>query len=153
MPRMKESSQDEADKERQRLSHPKTYMSSRSIMQRKTQIARRQTIRSSSTRRSAPWDRKQNFPEVCAWDYSEPEMLLKIMERHEDWAVVIALVGGGQEINDGEAGLSEWGRALTASGKRWIVYASPRGNCGRWRGCSGFKAVYTLTMMQYHGQK
>jgi hypothetical protein len=54
-------------------------------------------------------------------------MLLKIMERHEDWAVVIALVGGGQEINDGEAGLEEWGRALTSStrGRTWHVYASP----------------------------
>jgi len=70
------------------------------------------------------WDRKQNFRKF-ARDYSEPEMLLKIMERHEDWAVVIALVGGGQEINEGEAGLSEWGRALTASAKQWIVYASP----------------------------
>jgi len=70
------------------------------------------------------WDRKQNFRKF-ARDYSEPEMLLKIMERHPSWAVVIALVGGGQEINDGEAGLSEWGRALTASAKRWTVYASP----------------------------
>ncbi len=70
------------------------------------------------------WDKKQNYRKF-ARDYSEPEMLLKIMERHQDWAVVIALVGGGQEINDGEAGLSEWGRALTESEKRWTVYASP----------------------------
>jgi hypothetical protein len=52
-------------------------------------------------------------------------MLLRIMERHEDWAVVITLVGGGQEINDGEAGLEEWGRALAASPKDWLIYASP----------------------------
>jgi hypothetical protein len=58
-------------------------------------------------------------------DYSEPEMLLRIMERHPDWAVVIALVGGGQEINDGEAGLEEWGRALQRSTKDWVIYASP----------------------------
>jgi len=58
-------------------------------------------------------------------DYSEPEMLLRIMERHMDWAVVVALVGGGQEINDGEAGLEEWGRALASSQKNWVVYASP----------------------------
>jgi hypothetical protein len=70
------------------------------------------------------WDRTQNFRKFKR-DYSEPEMLLKIMERHPDWAVVIALVGGGQEINDGEAGLSEWGRALTAAEKNWTVYASP----------------------------
>jgi hypothetical protein len=60
-------------------------------------------------------------------NYSEPEMLLKIMERHQDWAMGIALVGGGQEINDGEAGLEEWGRALTSSErtKEWRIYASP----------------------------
>ena len=69
------------------------------------------------------WDRKQNFNKFKR-DYSEPEMLLKIMERHHDWAVVIALVGGGQEINSGEAGLGEWGRALSSAAKSWQVYAS-----------------------------
>jgi hypothetical protein len=58
-------------------------------------------------------------------DYSEPEMLLRIMERHEDWSVVVALVGGGQEINDGEAGLEEWGRAIVGAAKDWVIYASP----------------------------
>ena len=70
------------------------------------------------------WNREQNFRKF-ARDYSEPEMLLNIMERHDDWAVVIALVGGGQEINNGEAGLSEWGRALAASERQWTIYASP----------------------------
>jgi hypothetical protein len=54
---------------------------------------------------------------------SEPEMLLSIMERHRS-AVIVALVGGGQEINDGEAGLSEWGRALLKH-KSWGIVASP----------------------------
>jgi hypothetical protein len=70
------------------------------------------------------WNRAQNKKKFDR-DYSEPEMLLRIMERHEDWAAVIALVGGGQEINDGEAGLEEWGRALAASKKQWLIYASP----------------------------
>jgi hypothetical protein len=43
------------------------------------------------------WDRAQNEKKFKR-DYSEPEMLLRIMERHQDWAVVVALVGGGQEI-------------------------------------------------------
>jgi hypothetical protein len=60
------------------------------------------------------WNRTQNKKKFNR-DYSEPEMLLKIMERHPDWALVVALVGGGQEIHDGEAGLEEWGRALLAS--------------------------------------
>jgi len=70
------------------------------------------------------WNRKQNKKKF-ARDYSEPEMLLRIMERHQNWAVVVALVGGGQEINDGEAGLEEWGRALIDSAKPWVIYASP----------------------------
>jgi len=54
-------------------------------------------------------------------DLSEPEMILEIMDRHKDWAVIVALVGGGQEINRGEAGLAEWGRALPkfAGGTSW----------------------------------
>ena len=70
------------------------------------------------------WNRAQNMKKFRR-DYSEPEMLLRIMERHQDWAVVVALVGGGQEINDGEAGLEEWGRALIGSAKDWVIYASP----------------------------
>jgi hypothetical protein len=70
------------------------------------------------------WNRAQNFSKFRR-EYSEPEMLLKIMERHKDWAVVIALVGGGQEINNGEAGLEEWGTALRESPCSWQIYASP----------------------------
>lgn len=70
------------------------------------------------------WNRVQNMKKFRR-DYSEPEMLLRIMERHGDWAVVIALVGGGQEINDGEAGLEEWGKALADAKKNWMIYASP----------------------------
>jgi hypothetical protein len=70
------------------------------------------------------WNRAQHKKKFNR-DYSEPEMLLKIMERHEDWSVVVALVGGGQEINDGEAGLEEWGRALIGCAKEWVIFASP----------------------------
>lgn len=70
------------------------------------------------------WNRAQNKKKFNR-DYSEPDMLLGIMERHADWAAVIALVGGGQEINDGEAGLEEWGRALGKSSHQWAIYASP----------------------------
>jgi hypothetical protein len=46
------------------------------------------------------------------------------MERYEDWCVVVALVGGGQEIHDGEAGLAEWGRALATREKEWKIWSS-----------------------------
>jgi hypothetical protein len=39
---------------------------------------------------------------------SEPDFLLSVMNRHKDWCVVVCLIGGGQEINTGEAGISEW---------------------------------------------
>jgi hypothetical protein len=55
---------------------------------------------------------------------SEPKMMLEVMDRHQDWAVIVALVGGGQEINRGEAGLGEWGRSLAAF-PDWCVWASP----------------------------
>ncbi|MBN1364894.1 MAG: DUF2075 domain-containing protein, partial [Syntrophaceae bacterium] len=59
--------------------------------------------------------------------YSEPEIILEIMDRHRhpDWAVVVALIGGGQEINRGEAGLSEWGRTISKRFPKWKIYISP----------------------------
>ncbi len=45
-------------------------------------------------------------------DASEPELLLEIMDRHEDWAAIVCLVGAGQEINAGEPGMQQWGEAL-----------------------------------------
>ena len=56
---------------------------------------------------------------------SEPEHTLEIMGRHRDWAVVVALIGQGQEINTGEAGLAEWGRVI-AEAPRWRAVAAPR---------------------------
>jgi hypothetical protein len=55
---------------------------------------------------------------------SEAAMFLDIMRRHEDWAAIIALVGNGQEINTGEAGLSAWGEALLQR-PDWLVCAPP----------------------------
>ncbi|HET9147855.1 MAG TPA: DNA/RNA helicase domain-containing protein, partial [Acetobacteraceae bacterium] len=57
-------------------------------------------------------------------DDSEAGLFLDIMRRHQDWAVIIALVGSGQEINTGEAGLASWGAALAAR-PEWCVMAPP----------------------------
>lgn len=67
--------------------------------------------------------RKKN---VLSFAYSEPEFLISCLDRHEDWAVVICLVGGGQEINTGEAGISEWIYSLNRSFPKWHVYISDR---------------------------
>jgi hypothetical protein len=56
---------------------------------------------------------------------SEPAHTLEIMGRHPDWAVVVALIGNGQEINTGEAGLAEWGRVIAAD-RRWRALAARR---------------------------
>lgn len=57
---------------------------------------------------------------------SEPEFLISCLDRHPDWAVVVCLVGGGQEINTGEAGISEWIEALERSFPDWHMYISSR---------------------------
>jgi DUF2075 family protein len=94
---------------------------------------------------NAPFDHVAIFDEAQrAWDhaqtakfmkqkknvedfvYSEPEFLISCLDRHEDWAVVVCLVGGGQEINTGEAGISEWVSSLNRSFPEWHVYVSSR---------------------------
>ncbi len=56
---------------------------------------------------------------------SESEFLVSCMDRHPDWAVVVCLVGGGQEINDGEAGIEAWIDALEGNFPGWRVYLAP----------------------------
>jgi DUF2075 family protein len=55
---------------------------------------------------------------------SEPEFLISVLNRHENWAVIICLIGGGQEINTGEAGLPEWFSAIHKNYPHWDVYVS-----------------------------
>ncbi|MCA1936441.1 MAG: DUF2075 domain-containing protein, partial [Asticcacaulis sp.] len=61
---------------------------------------------------------------MADFDMSEPDFLLSVMDRHPDWCTVVCLIGGGQEINTGEAGLSEWMAAIRARFPHWRVYAS-----------------------------
>jgi len=60
------------------------------------------------------------------FNYSEPEFLISCLDWHSDWAVVVCLVGGGQEINTGEAGISEWIEAIERSFPAWKIYISNR---------------------------
>ncbi|MCR5733108.1 MAG: DUF2075 domain-containing protein, partial [Lachnospiraceae bacterium] len=62
----------------------------------------------------------QNFP------MSEAAFLIWALDQREDWATIICLVGGGQEINTGEAGISEWIKALNEKFTHWKVYISPK---------------------------
>lgn len=65
--------------------------------------------------------RKRRVP---SFDLSEPEFLLSVMDRHTDWCCVVCLVGGGQEINTGEAGMVEWLNALERRFPHWSVHCS-----------------------------
>lgn len=57
---------------------------------------------------------------------SEPEFLISYMDRHKDWAAIICLVGGGQEINTGEAGISAWLKAVVERFPKWKMFISSR---------------------------
>jgi len=61
---------------------------------------------------------------IQGFDKSEPEFLISVLDRHQDWAIVICLIGGGQEINTGEAGLPEWFSAIQKNFPHWDVYVS-----------------------------
>ena len=61
-----------------------------------------------------------NFP------MSEAAFLIWSLDQREDWATIVCLVGGGQEINIGEAGISEWIKALNEQFRHWDVYISPK---------------------------
>ena len=61
-----------------------------------------------------------NFP------MSEASFLIWSLDQREDWATIICLVGGGQEINTGEAGISEWIKSLNETFTHWKVYISPQ---------------------------
>jgi len=78
------------------------------------------------------WDKEQaaNFMKrkrkVSDFNQSEPEFLISVMDRHKDsWAVVVCLVGGGQEINTGEAGIAAWVEAALEHFQDWHLYISP----------------------------
>ena len=69
------------------------------------------------------WDAKQ-MKRKQKIERSEAELTFEIMERKPNWCVVVALVGEGQEINTGEAGITEWMQALGGF-PNWKIYVSP----------------------------
>lgn len=79
------------------------------------------------------WDEHNltNFMEkkkgISDFDMSEPEFLISILNRHKDWATIICLIGGGQEINKGEsAGIFGWFDSLRSNYLEWDVYISDK---------------------------
>jgi len=76
------------------------------------------------------WNKEQTIKfmkqkkRIHDFNFSEPEFLISCLNRHKDWAVVVCLVGGGQEINTGEAGISEWLDAIDKTFPEWEIYIS-----------------------------
>jgi schlafen family protein len=61
---------------------------------------------------------------AAEFEMSEPEFLISLMDRKQDWCTIVCLIGGGQEINTGEAGLIEWFNALEKRFRHWDIYHS-----------------------------
>jgi hypothetical protein len=62
--------------------------------------------------------------QIKDFPFSEPEYLISCMDRQQDWGVIICLIGGGQEINKGEAGIKEWLESLNRRFADWDIYLS-----------------------------
>lgn len=62
---------------------------------------------------------------IANFNRSEPEFLISYLDRHDQWAVVVCLVGGGQEIHTGEAGIGEWFEAVRTAFPHWRIHVSP----------------------------
>lgn len=63
---------------------------------------------------------------ISDFNQSEPEFLIGTMNRHVDWAVIVCLIGGGQEINTGEAGIEEWFNSIRKSYPNWKIHVSSK---------------------------
>ena len=78
------------------------------------------------------WQKEQvskfmkNKKGIDDFEMSEPEYLISVMNRHEDWCTIVCLIGGGQEINTGEAGVSEWIESLKQKYSDWNIYYSDK---------------------------
>ena len=84
------------------------------------------------------------------FNLSEPEFLISCLNRHSDWAVVVCLVGGGQEINTGEAGISEWIESLNRSFPEWHVYISSRLTDSEYEAGKVLQKLDSRPNIQYH---
>ena len=85
--------------------------------------------------------RKKQLPN---FNQSEPEFLISCMDRHVDWAVVVCLVGGGQEIHTGEAGIGEWFEAVMTRFPNWEIHVSPHLHESEYRCEIGLNKILAL---------
>lgn len=84
------------------------------------------------------------------FDMSEPEFQLAYMDRRDDWAVAICLVGGGQEIHVGEAGIHAWLDAVRGRFPHWRVFISKRLTDSEYGAGSAIEALRDLAHVSWH---
>jgi DUF2075 family protein len=89
---------------------------------------------------------KKNQPD---FKYSEPEFLISCLNRHKDWAVIVCLVGGGQEINTGEAGISEWLEAIKSMFWEWEVFISPNLTESEYSAVNSIKQLQKISSVKF----
>lgn len=90
---------------------------------------------------------KKNQPD---FKYSEPEFLISCLDRHKDWAAIVCLVGGGQEINTGEAGISEWINAVLNRFSGWEVFISPSLADSEYDAINSIKSLEKKSTVKYN---
>lgn len=90
---------------------------------------------------------KKNQPD---FNFSEPEFLISCLNRHNDWAVVVCLVGGGQEINTGEAGISEWLNAIENTFSDWHVFISPNLTDSEYAAVNAIKQLQSKSTVNFN---
>ncbi len=86
------------------------------------------------------------------FNQSEPEFLISCLNRHQDWAVIVCLVGGGQEINTGEAGIGEWINSLTRSFPDWHIHISSRLTDSEYGAGEVLKQIELRPNVAYHDE-
>jgi shikimate kinase len=91
--------------------------------------------------------RKRN---KSGFNLSEPEFLISCLDRHKDWAVIVCLVGGGQEINTGEAGICEWIESLDRKFNDWETYISPNLNDSEYNAESNIQKLASKRLVRYN---
>ena len=93
--------------------------------------------------------RKKNTPN---FNLSEPEFLISCMNRHSDWAVIVCLVGGGQEINTGEAGIGEWIDSINRAFPEWHICISSRLTDSEYNAVEMLNELRTRQHVTYHDE-
>lgn len=78
---------------------------------------------------------------VSDFSDSEPQFLIRYVDRHKDWAVILCLVGGGQEINRGESGIGAWIEAVRTTFPHWDMYISSRMTASEYAAATAITSV------------